>query len=303
MPRHILDIDCSLGYNVIQDAEFIVQIQAATHPWQTIVTESFVVQGSHQAPEFFVDYSGLNRLVRFSTPPGEVEVRYRATVELNMPDRNENAMEMTISQLPSHVLYYLLPSRYCESDLIGPMARRTFGHLPQGFSRVEAICSWIKDNIAYEIGSSQASTTARDVLYNRAGVCRDFAHLGVALCRALNIPARFVFGHVEFPDPPPDFHALFEAFIGGDWMLFDPTKMAPLDKIVRIGTGVDAKDVAFATLYGNVHMTYLKPLVRDHIDGQPEEFEDVGSYIGAQKPPRGLNESAAERHYPIDETK
>jgi transglutaminase-like putative cysteine protease len=148
---------------------------------------------------------------------------------------------------------------------------------------VEAICDWIKTNVEYEIGSSQPSTTARDVLYNRAGVCRDFAHLGIAFCRALNIPARFVFGYAEFADPPPDFHALFEAYVGGRWMLFDPTKMAPLDKIVRIGMGMDAKDVAFATLYGKVQMVYLKPLIKDHVEGQEPDFSGMQDFIGARK--------------------
>jgi transglutaminase-like putative cysteine protease len=295
MTMHSVDIDCSLGYNVLSPAEFVVQIQAAFHPWQKIVKESLEVTGI--APELFVDHTGLNRLFRFSASKGPVEVFYRATVEVDMPYRDPNAQEMSISELPSDILHYLLPSRYCESDVIGAMARRTFGHLPRGFERVEAICDWIKTNIAYEIGSSQATTTAGDVLKNHAGVCRDFAHLGIALCRALNIPARFVFGHVEFPEPPPDFHALFEAYLGGQWILFDPTKMAPIDKIVRIGTGVDAKDVAFATLYGAVQMDYMKPLVRDHVEGQDALFADCEGFIGSERAPRGLSDSATERHY------
>ncbi|RYF31016.1 MAG: hypothetical protein EOO23_03765 [Comamonadaceae bacterium] len=122
--------------------------------------------------------------------------------------------------------------------------------------------------------------TSRDVLANRAGVCRDFAHLGVALCRAVNIPARFVFGYTEFPDPPPDFHALFEAYIGNQWVLFDATRMATIDKIVRIGTGTDAKDVAFATIYGDVEMTYMKPLICDHVEGQAPKFAHEDDFIG-----------------------
>jgi len=117
---------------------------------------------------------------------------------------------------------------------------------------------------------------------NRAGVCRDFAHLGIAFCRALNIPARFVFGHAQFPDPPPDFHAVFEAFLDGHWILFDATKMAPLNKLVRIGTGTDAKDVAFATMYGDVQMVYLKPLVRDHVAGQAAEFQYEDDFFGSE---------------------
>lgn len=278
-----LEVDCRLGYQVNDASEFIIQVQAAQHPWQHIVSEQ--LQIGTITPFFFTDLSGLNRLIRFTAPAGELELVYRAVIEVDMPSRDPNAREYEVAELPANVLHYLLPSRYCESDLMSAMARRTFGDLPRGFARVQAICDWIHQHISYEIGSSQATTTARDVLANRAGVCRDFAHLGISLCRALNIPARFVFGHVEFPDPPPDFHALFEAYLGGQWMLFDPTKMVDLGKIVRIGTGIDATDVAFATMYGDVQMTYMKPLVRDYVDGQPTEFAEIGCYIGEDTPP------------------
>lgn len=279
-----LEVDCRLGYQVNDSSEFIVQVQAAQHPWQRIVSEQ--LQVGTLTPQLFTDVTGVNRLIRFTAPAGELELVYRALIEVDMPPRDPNAREYEIAELPTEVLHYLLPSRYCESDLMGAMARRTFGDLPRGFARVQAICDWIHTHIAYEIGSSQATTTAREVLTNQAGVCRDFAHLGITLCRALNIPARFVFGHVEFADPPPDFHALFEAYVGGQWMLFDPTKMVELGKIIRIGTGVDATDVAFATLYGEVQMTYLKPLVRDYIEGQSAEFAEIGCYIGEDQPPK-----------------
>lgn len=93
-------------------------------------------------------------------------------------------------------------------------------------------------------------------------MCRDFAHLAIACCRALDIPARFVASYSDFPDPPPDFHALFEAFLGGRWYLFDPTQIAPRNQVIRIGTGRDATDVAFATIFGTAQMTRLSPLVK-----------------------------------------
>lgn len=278
---YTFDIDCSFGYDVVQASEFIFHLQVAHHPWQTIHEESLEVS-SHLAIQQYEDEKQLNRLFRISAPKGLVELRYRACVSVDMPYRDPAFREMDIVELPSEVLPYLLPSRYCESDLLSGMAQRTFGKIPRGFDRVEAICDWIKTNIAYEVGSSQASTTARDVLANRAGVCRDFAHLGVALCRALNIPARFVFGYAEFEDPPPDFHALFEAYVGNQWVLFDATRMVPLEKIVRIGTGTDAKDVAFATIYGDVRMTYMKPLICDHVEGQKPQFAHQDDFIGLQ---------------------
>jgi transglutaminase-like putative cysteine protease len=273
------DIDCSFAYSVKQPSEFIYQLHAAHHPWQRIVKEALTIS-SHLHVQEYEDETRLNRLFRFSAPAGELELRYTATVEVDMPYRDPAFKEMDIAELPSEVLHYLLPSRYCESDLLSGMAQRTFGQIPRGFNRIEAVCDWIHNNIAYEVGSSQASTTARDVLANRAGVCRDFAHLGVALCRAINIPARFVFGYVEFSEPPADFHALFEAYVGGQWVLFDATRMAPIDKIVRIGTGTDAKDVAFATIYGAVDMHYMKPLVCDHVEGQVPQFADADIFIG-----------------------
>ena len=276
---YTFDIDCSFGYEVKQPSEFIYHNQVAHHPWQTIHEEQLEVS-SHLHIHEYEDEKELNRLFRFSAPAGPIELRYRARVSVDMPYRDPAFREMDIAELPSEVLHYLLPSRYCESDLLSGMAQRTFGHIPRGFDRVEAVCDWIKANIAYEVGSSQASTTARDVLANRAGVCRDFAHLGVALCRALNIPARFVFGYTEFEEPPPDFHALFEAYVGGQWVLFDATRMASIDKIVRIGTGTDAKDVAFATIYGDVEMKYMKPLICDHVDGQEPNFAHKDQFIG-----------------------
>jgi transglutaminase-like putative cysteine protease len=110
----------------------------------------------------------------------------------------------------------------------------------------------------------------------RAGVCRDFAHLGITLCRALNIPARIVVGYVWFDEPPQDFHATFEAWIGGQWVLFDPTGMAPVDRLVRIGTGRDAKDVAFSTIFGSVEMTRMELNVHEH---EPRKTPDSGRAV------------------------
>lgn len=284
---HAVDIDCRLAYDVLAPTEFLFQIQAAHHPWQTIQQERLTITGIDQ-PDMFTDLSGLNRIFRFSAQPCELEVRYQAVVDVHMPPRDDAAREIPIAELPPEALHFLLPSRYCQSDTLGRMAQRTFGQVPMGATRVQAICDWVHENIAYEIGSSHPWTTAADVLTQRAGVCRDFAHVPIALCRALNIPARFVFGHVEFDDPPPDFHALFEVYLqterGPEWMLFDATKMAPVDKLVRIGTGEDARDVAFATLYGSVQMRHLLPMARDHLTGREPDIDPGDQYIGSSKP-------------------
>jgi transglutaminase-like putative cysteine protease len=166
-------------------------------------------------------------------------------------------------------------------------AQQLFGDLPQGIGRVQAIVDWIHESIRYEPGSSESTTTARDVFVQRAGVCRDFAHLGITFCRALNIPARLVVGYVYFDEPPQDFHAIFEAWIGGQWVLFDPTRMAPVDRLVRVGTGRDAKDVAFCTIFGPVSMTSKSLTVREYQDeNAPISVAPAptGTVIGIEKP-------------------
>jgi transglutaminase-like putative cysteine protease len=141
---------------------------------------------------------------------------------------------------------------------------------------VRKLVQWIHDSIEYKVGSTCSTTTAHDVLTQRAGVCRDFAHLGITMCRALNIPARIVVGYVWFDEPPQDFHATFEAWIGGRWVLFDPTGMAPVDRLVRIGTGRDAKDVAFSTFFGDVTMTRMVINVTEH---EPRKTADSGPAV------------------------
>jgi transglutaminase-like putative cysteine protease len=183
-----------------------------------------------------------------------LSVNYHANVELITTPVPLHLQEAEVTAVPDEALRYLMPSRYCESDILSRAAQQMFGHLPHGLSRVRAIENWIHDSIYYLPGFSNSTTTAQEVFVQRAGVCRDFAHLGITLCRALNIAARLVVGYVYFEEPPQDFHAVFEAWLDGQWVVFDPTKMAPIERLVRVGTGRDAKDVAFATIFGDVHM-------------------------------------------------
>ena len=158
-------------------------------------------------------------------------------------------VEIPFVELPGEVLGYLHPSRYCQSDLLGRFAQQTFGQLAPGFDRVTGICNWIWEHLSYVPGSTDGSSTAVDVIVGAAGVCRDYAHLGIGFCRALGTPARYVSGYAVDLEPP-DFHGFFEAFLDGEWYLFDATRMAPLDGLVRIATGRDAADVAFAAIVG-----------------------------------------------------
>ncbi len=255
-------IDNELTYNVVQPSDFIFNIEAAKNQYQLIIEENLTFDPPLPY-EQFTDPLLENCFVRIRANPGPLKVSYRATVGLNyMVSDPAVIQESPIATLPMEAIPFIYPSRYCQSDLLMRMAQREFGVLAPGYARVEAICRWIREHIQYQIGSSNPNTSAADVLLQRAGVCRDFAHLAIAFCRALNIPARFIASYANFPDPPPDFHALFEAFLGGRWYLFDPTELAPRNQVVRIGTGRDATDVAFATIFGTAQMTQMSPTVQ-----------------------------------------
>jgi transglutaminase-like putative cysteine protease len=230
----------------------ILNVETQKVEGQTIWREEFTVtpfvpSDVHAAPET------SNRYRRLRLTPGEYVLRYEADVEtspqLNVP---ESVSEIAIADLPLDVMPHLFSSRYCESEELGRFAWRTFGQLPPGHSRVEAVCDWIHDNVDYVGGSSDAKTTAVNTFATRVGVCRDFAHLGITFCRSLGIPARFVSAY-GWKLEPQDFHAVFEAYLSGRWYMFDPTRLSPPDGIVRIGVGRDAADTAFSTYFGDLH--------------------------------------------------
>jgi transglutaminase-like putative cysteine protease len=259
-PAKTFDIDCTLSYQVSGPSDFLFQVHAFNGGDQVVLSESLVVTPPVPIHEYAEPMAG-HRFVRLQMQSGAFELRYQATVQRKPDPVDLSAAQMPIAQLPDGLLHHLMPTRYCESDVLSHAAQKLFGGLPPGHSRVMAICDWIHANIDYQVGTSTATTTARDVFTQRTGVCRDFAHLGVTFCRALNIPARLVVGYSRFDDPPPDFHAVFEAYLGGRWVLFDATRMSPLDELVRIASGRDAKDVAFAMIFGPAVMTGMSPMV------------------------------------------
>ena len=250
---HTATVDLLLDYEVTHPAHFLFHIETAFHDSNRILEERLTITPSMKLRTFCDERSG-NRFVRLDAPKGVLSVNYRASIELVGASTPLHLEEATVTNVPDDVLRYLMPSRYCESDVMSRVAQQLFGHLSPGLSRVRAVESWIHESILYLPGFSNSTTTAQEVFVQRAGVCRDFAHLGITLCRALNIPARLVVGYVHFAEPPQDFHAVFEAWLDNQWVAFDPTKMAPIDRLVRVGTGRDAKDVAFATIFGGVRM-------------------------------------------------
>ena len=250
---HTARIDLLLEYDVTHPAHFLFNIEAAFNPFHRVISERLTISPSVKVRNFTDERCG-NRFVRLDAPKGLLTVNYHADVELMMPAVPLYLDEALVTNVPDDALRYLLPSRYCGSDVLSRAAQQLFGDLPHGLSRVRAIEAWIFESVQYLPGSSNSLTTAQDIFIQRMGVCRDFAHLGIAFCRALNIPARLVVGYVNFEDPPQDFHALFEAWLDNQWVLFDATRLAPTERLVRVGTGRDAKDVAFATIFGGVQM-------------------------------------------------
>ena len=240
-----------LNYEVKKPSVFVLNVEAAALRRQRVLSESLNLTPA-LAVDRYVEAESGTRLVRVSVEPGPFSVSYRGDIELNMIDEDPGAVaETPIAELPLEIVHYLNPSRYCESDLLARFANREFGGLPPGHSRVTQICNWIYENVDYVAGSSDAETSAYDTMVLRAGVCRDFAHLGIAFCRALTIPARFASCYAWQLDPP-DFHAVFEAYLDGEWYLFDATRQAALQGLVRIGVGRDASDAAFATIHGEI---------------------------------------------------
>ena len=215
---------------------------------QWIMREEFDIHPQVPVVEFADVYGNLCQ--RLVMPPGDfrVAVNYRVLVP-EIVDQDQNAPIMLAQHLPTEILHYLLPSRYCQSEEFVSYASSIIAGVPQGYQQVEAIRRWVHYNIRNERGSSDTFTSARETAQTGRGVCRDFAHLGITLCRAINVPARMVVGFLH-QLWPMDLHAWFEAFIGGRWFTFDATDEYTRGNRIVVGYGRDAADVALATLFG-----------------------------------------------------
>ncbi|MES2937226.1 MAG: transglutaminase family protein [Pseudomonadota bacterium] len=252
-----LQLELQLDYE-IQDpegADFIFNIHAAQTSQQTVESETLVL--SQPVPtDMATDPATATRFMRLHANPGPLKLSYSATVNIAHhfaePDTLE---EVPVRYLPLDVLPYIYPSRYCQSDRLLKLAFNEFGSLWQGYSRVLAIQHWVQKHVAFVSNTSDGNTSAVDTLIEQVGVCRDFAHLMIALCRALNIPARVATGTdygASLDLGPPDFHAYVEVYLGDRWYLFDASGTGIPMGFLRFGTGRDAADVAFATIFGGV---------------------------------------------------
>ena len=251
-----LKFDIELRYEVIGiNSDFIFNLHAAQTAQQSVVSEQLDIN-PFLTPTLYTDPNTQTRFIRLQAAPGLFSIRYEATVDIShYAEAPHNLREVPISQLPSEVLPYIYPSRYCQSDRLGRLATWEFAHFQPGYERVHAIQDWLRRRTTFLPGSSNSSTSATDTLISQTGVCRDFAHLMIALCRAMNIPARFVTGIDYGADPklgPTDFHAYVEVYLSHRWYVFDASGISPPMGLVRLGTGRDASDTSFATVFGAV---------------------------------------------------
>ena len=240
---------CNLAYEFDSAVEAIAKVQVLDAPDQVVVAETLTL--SPGARLVSVTAADGSRLLR-GEMAGFVELAYTVSVDV-APRRAipATARQHRWDELPPQVLEYLLPSRFCPSDKFGRFVAREFDPGLAGGARVAAILDWLHVSIDYLHGVSDAETTAERTFVDRAGVCRDFTHLGITLCRAADIPARAV-GAYAWRLEPADFHAVMEVYLDGQWWLADPTRLAPGDGLIRIATGRDAADIAFLTTGGAV---------------------------------------------------
>ena len=251
-----------LEYEVLDaGCDFIFNIQAAYTPRQTVVQELLSFNQSLTAT-YYTDPGTQSRFIALHAVQGLFSIAYSAVVDLmHFEAAPGELLELSPQAMPGHVLPYLYPSRYCQSDRLLAFAGQQFGGMPMGYSRAQIICDWVHNSVRFQGNSSNSNTSALDTLIDRVGVCRDFAHLMIALCRAVNLPARMVSGMDYGADPalgPPDFHAYVEVYLTdtfsvGRWYMFDPSGTAIPMSFVRFCTGRDAADIAFATIFGNVN--------------------------------------------------
>ncbi len=258
----ILDASCRLDYQLMDYVPAIFMLRPRSGQAQRIIREEFQINPQVPVVEFTDVYGNLCQ--RTVMPPGDfhLSVQYRVEVE-DRVDEDVYAPLMLVQNLPPDTLHYLLPSRYCQSDELSALATSIIGHLAPNYQCVAAIRTWVQQNVRNEPGSSNSFTTALETLNTRRGVCRDFAHLGIALCRAINVPARMVVGFLH-QLYPMDLHAWFEAYLGGRWFTFDATENMTRGNRIVVAYGRDAADVALATMFGHFTMLNMQVSVSEH---------------------------------------
>jgi transglutaminase-like putative cysteine protease len=256
-------VGCNLSYETPVPTPVLFVLRPRLEG-RVLVMQEKLSFGIGQPSSEFQDSHG-NITYRSTLMPGRNDIRHDALVAVSSePDtRNVRGRIVPVGELPSELLRYTLPSRYCDSDKLMDFAWQQFGQVPHGLPRVQAICDWVHRHIEYRFGSGRPDLSASEVIARRHGVCRDFAHAAIALCRAFNLPARYVTGHlpdIGYLDPgsPMDFHAYCEVYLGQDWLTFDPRFNVPRIGRVKVAHGADAVDGAFATIYGEAKLSFFE---------------------------------------------
>jgi transglutaminase-like putative cysteine protease len=257
--RLTLQLGCEFAFETNDNTPAVFVVRPCGSGPHRIVDQQWT-SNPHLHYHDYVDLYG-NVCRRMTLPPGSTTVRYDARVETpgDIDAVDFNAEQHPIDQLPDDALVYTLPSRFCLSDVLSDRAWQLFGNTPTGWERVQAIVDYTHRSLDFAYGSSYPTTTAVDALEAGRGVCRDYAHLSISFCRAMNIPARYVFGYLPDIDVPPpyapmDFCAWTEVYLGGRWWTFDPRNNARRRGRVVIARGRDALDVAMVTSYGQAYL-------------------------------------------------
>lgn len=243
-----LHASCALSFDVEIPTPMVLMLRPRSGAHQWIASEDYRITPVTPVVEFTDKFGNLCQ--RLIAPPGPFHLHSSADVLL--PDavpRIRNAAFIEVQNLPDAVLEFLLPSRYCEADRMTGLAHEIVGMTEPGYPQVAAISRWIRATIRYEPGSSNTPISALEVLDKRTGVCRDLAHVGIALCRSLCIPARLVVGYLHGLEPM-DVHAWFEVYVGDRWHAFDSTQSRLRGGRIAIAYGRDATDVAIYNQYG-----------------------------------------------------
>lgn len=280
-----VQVQSRLVYDFAEPTETIAVVLAAHAAGQTIESETLTLPDGVRLAESLDPVSG-GRLLR-GPLTGRFCLEYSAVVRL--APRLELPAKVQVapwSRLPVEVLPYLLPSRYCPVDQFLRFAQRQFGNIAPGGARALAILDWLHEHVDYVHGVSTGTTGADSTFIDRAGVCRDFTHLGMTLCRAAGIPARAVAAYALALNPP-DFHAVFEVFLDGGWWLVDPTRLAPIAGMVRIAHGRDAADIAFLTTAGPAEQVEQSVTV-----SEIPAVAAVGPLVNASHNPNTVEEAA-----------
>ena len=278
-----LEAGCEMILEAEADCPAIAMLRPRSGLAQWMVRESYEFDPWVPTTEYVDIYGNLCQ--RLVIPQGTMRMRVESTVETEAWIAIDHDAPLTpVAELPDSAIIYLLPSRYCPSDRMADRARRIVGDATPGYGQVEAIRAWIHDNIDYRYGVSNASTDALETLDAGAGVCRDFTHVGIALTRSLNIPARMVVGYLHGLDPM-DMHAWFEAFVGGRWYTFDATQAEPRGGRLVMAYGRDAADVALISNYGPLRTPQMNVWVDEvpgaDADGPSGEPAQVGPAASA----------------------